>query len=241
MAVDRCHVVQAEEIGLGERSDIVTVVGISLLAYALSNVLHEGVGHGGACLLVGGVPQSLSSMAFECGLGQGGPWARRLVAAGGTLVNLAAAGLGFALLRHRRRKSAQVQYFVWLFATVNLLQGTGYFLFSGVGDVGDWAAFINGMGARTMWRVGLILLGAVTYYLGVRLALAQLTPFIGGKAPMRYRRANTLMLTPYLSGGALYIGAGTLNPAGPMLIALSAAASSLGGTSGLAWGQQLLR
>ena len=32
----------------------------------LGNVLHEGAGHGGACLLVGGKPLALSSVYFEC-------------------------------------------------------------------------------------------------------------------------------------------------------------------------------
>ena len=34
------------------RIDPLTVGAIGILAYMLANVLHEGLGHGGACLLV---------------------------------------------------------------------------------------------------------------------------------------------------------------------------------------------
>ena len=48
-------------------------------------------------------------------------------------------------------------------------------------------------------------------------------------------------MIPYLVGAALYVAAGLLNPVGPRLVLISAAAASLGGTSGLAWMAQLLR
>ena len=49
------------------------------------------------------------------------------------------------------------------------------------------------------------------------------------------------MLVPYVTGAALYLVAGVFNPAGLGLLAISGAAASLGGTSGLAWGPQYLR
>jgi hypothetical protein len=64
--------------------DALTAGAIGILAYMLGNVLHEGAGHGGACLLVGAKPLVLSSVHFECSLDS------RLVMAGGTLVNLLA-------------------------------------------------------------------------------------------------------------------------------------------------------
>ena len=52
--------------------------------------------------------------------------------------------------------------------------------------------------------------------------------------------AYVYTLTPYLVGSALYVVAGLRNPAGLMLVLISALAASLGGTSGFAWGPQLL-
>jgi hypothetical protein len=49
------------------------------------------------------------------------------------------------------------------------------------------------------------------------------------------RRARVLTLVPYLAGGALYVIAGLLNPMSPVLVLISAAAASFGGTSALTW------
>jgi hypothetical protein len=45
---------------------------------------------------------------------------------------------------------------------------------------------------------------------------------------------------PYLTSGILSCAAGALNPVGPLLILISAAAASFGGHSGLAWMSTLL-
>jgi hypothetical protein len=45
---------------------------------------------------------------------------------------------------------------------------------------------------------------------------------------------------PYLTGGIVSCLAGLLNPVGIVLVGISAAAASFGGTSGLAWMMQLL-
>jgi hypothetical protein len=71
--------------------------------------------------------------------------------------------------------------------------------------------------------------------------LAKAAPLIGGNVAVRYRRANLLMLIPYFVGAAMGVIAGALNPQAKALLLISAVAASLGGTSGLAWGPQLLR
>ncbi len=125
--------------------DLLAVAAVGLVVYALSNLLHEGLGHGGTCLLVGGKPVVLSSLHFHGdteGLSRG---ANRLIAAGGTLANLLVGGIALAALSHSRTLLAQTRYFFWLLAFVNLFQGTGYFLFSGVTGIGDWTAVIAGL------------------------------------------------------------------------------------------------
>jgi hypothetical protein len=53
-------------------------------------------------------------------------------------------------------------------------------------------------------------------------------------------RYNIAPLVPYLTAGVLACVAGALNPLGPLLILISAAAASFGGNSGLAWMWNLL-
>jgi hypothetical protein len=209
--------------------DALTVGAIGILAYMLGNVLHEGAGHGGACLLVGAKPLVLSSVHFECSLDS------RLVMAGGTLVNLLAGAVFFALGRCTGRSSPRLKYFFWISMTVNLFTGTGYFLFSGIGGIGDWGEFIQGLGPQWLWRIGLTIFGAVTYLFAARISLLELRPLIGSTKEQRYRRAVRFSAIPYFAGGILMCIAGALNPKGMILILISAAASTFGGTSGLMW------
>jgi hypothetical protein len=160
--------------------------------------------------------------------------------AGGTLVNLAAGGFFWALLRFSQRTSARLRYFFWIGMTINLLQAGGYFLFSGIGNIGDWAEFIKGLEAAWVWRVGLTVVGIASYAMFVWLALLELRPLIGGDSVERKILATRLTVPPYLVGGTLSCVAGLFNPVGMILVAISAAAASFGGTSGLAWMAQWL-
>jgi hypothetical protein len=219
--------------------DRLTLVAIAWLAYTVANVAHEGVGHGGACLVVGGRPIALSAVHFEGDLDGLPPSARRLEAAGGTLVNFACGALCLLLLR-RRGEPSPARYFFWLLGTLSLLQAFGYWLFSGIGRIGDWTVVWDGVEPAWVWRVGLALAGAAGYWTTIVASLRLLLPFVGS-GPDRARRAVALTVVPYLAGGLLYVAAGALNPHGARLVAISAAAASFGGASALAWMAQLLR
>jgi len=216
-------------------ADPLTVGAIAILAYMLGNVLHEGLGHGGACVLAGAKPLVISTVHFECS--QEG----RLVMAGGTLVNFLAGGVFFVLGRLTGGHYARLKYFCWISMTVNLYTATGYFLFSGIGGIGDWGEFIVGLGPQWLWRIGLTIFGAATYLLAARVSLLELRPLIGSDKEERYRRAERLSTIPYFAGGTLMCIAGSLNPKGAVLILISAAASTFGGTSALMWSPQMLR
>jgi hypothetical protein len=215
--------------------DPFTVGSIAILAYMLGNVLHEGLGHGGACLLSGAKPLVLSSVHFECSVDS------RLVMAGGTLVNLLAGAVFFVLGRLTGARYPRLKYFLWICMTVNLFTGTGYFLFSGIGGIGDWGDFIQGLGPQWVWRIGLTIFGATTYLLAGRISLLELRPLIGSDKEQRYQRAVQLSVIPYFAGGILMCIAGSLNPKGAILILISAGASTFGGTSGLMWTTQMLK
>ena len=78
------------------------------------------------------------------------------------------------------RQAVSWRYFFWLLMTFNLFDAGGYFLFSGIGNFGDWAAVVAGWQPAWAWRVGLIALGTVTYFLlFVPLCLRELRPFFG--------------------------------------------------------------
>ena len=215
--------------------DAYTVASISILAYMLGSLLHEGAGHGGACVLSGAKPLVLSSVHFECSVDT------RLVMAGGTIANFIAAALFFLLGRLTSGRYPPWKYFCWIAMTINLFTATGYFLFSGIGGIGDWAAFIQGLDPQWAWRIGLTIVGAIAYFYSARLSLLELRPLIGSDPEERFRRAVRLSRIPYFVGGIFMCIAGALNPRGMILILISAAASTFGGTSGLIWDTFWLR
>ena len=212
-----------------------TIVAIAIVAYMFGNVVHEAVGHGGACLLSGGRPISVSSVSMECSADT------RLVTAGGTIMNVVAAAFFFVLGRVVGRGSPRLKYFCWISMTVNLFTAAGYFMFSGIGGFGDWAVFIRGLGPQWAWRIGMTIFGAVAYMAAAFLSLLELRPLIGSDKTLRFARAVELSKLPYFAGGILACIAGSLNPAGWILLALSAAASTFGGTSGLLWMMEWLK
>jgi hypothetical protein len=217
------------------QADLLTIAVIAIAATVITDFIHEGIGHGGMCAATGGQPLVLSTVHFECSADT------RLVAAGGTLANLIFGAL-FWVAALAVRQTASWRYFFWLVMTFNLFDAGGYFLFSGIGNFGDWAAVVAGWQPGWAWRVGLIALGTVTYFLlFVPFCLRELRPFLGKDPEIRVRRARSLTLTPYLTAGILSCIAGALNPVGPLLILISAAAASFGGKSGLAWMWTLLR
>ncbi len=222
---------------LRERSypDLFTIVAITIVSTVITSFIHEAVGHGGMCVATGGNPIVLSTVHFECSAEP------RLLAAGGTLANLILGALSWGAAR-AFRKSASWRYFFWQLMTFNLFDAGGYFLFSGIGNFGDWAAVVAGWHPVWAWRSGLIALGVLTYFfLFVPLCLRELRPFLGKDPVLRVGRARRMTLVPYLTTGILSCIAGALNPVGPLLILLSAAAASFGGKSGLAWMWTLLR
>ena len=186
-------------------------------------------------MATGGQPLALSTVHFECSVEP------RLVAAGGTLANLVFGALSWGAARAVKH-SASWRFFLWLLMTFNLFDAGGYFLFSGIGNFGDWAVVVAGWQPAWAWRVGLIALGVVTYFLWfVPLCLRELRPFLGRDSAIRVRCARRLSLVSYFTSGILSCIAGSLNPVGPLLILVSAAASSFGGHSGLAWMWTLLQ
>jgi len=222
-------------------NDWLTVASLAVLAYAAANVLHEGVGHGGACALVGGVPQLLTSANFECGTYGLTPTASRLIAASGTIANLIGGATAVIAYRRSGTHGQAVRFFLWLFATINFFTAFGYFLLSGVGRIGDWADVMAAVHPQWVWRLPLAAGGFALYWLAAQRAFAALGRFIGGRPSVRFIVGKRMAVLSYVSGGILYCLAGALNPGGPRLLLISAAAASVGGTSGLWWGTNFLR
>lgn len=207
------------------KDDPLTLIAISALACVLQDVLHEGLGHGVTAWLSGARQLTISTVALQSDI------STRWISANGTLVNLLVAGIFWLLLRKADPYAPALRYFLVLAMMGNLLTGTGYFLFSGVANFGDWAAVIHGLHPYWLWRALLIVVGAASYYASMLLVAAQLRSF--RRSDESWRRIRGLSWTPYFTDGALAGVAGLLNPAGLFYVVASALPSTLGANSGL--------
>jgi hypothetical protein len=215
------------------KPDTLTVIAISIVASAVTDILHEALGHGGACMLTGAQPLVVSTVHFECSIDS------RVVSAGGTIVNLIAGVICWAAAR--KVQAPRLRYFLWLLTVFNLLSAGGYFLYSGIGNIGDWAYVIHDLRPAWAWRVGLTALGLVSYRFFVLTSIREMQPLLSTNQEQRLRRARRLTFIPYFTNGVLLTVAGLFNPVGMFLVAISAMAASFGGTSGLMWMGSLLR
>lgn len=205
------------------KHNLFTIAAIAVIASAGATLLHEGVGHGVVAWLRGAVPTELTSNHLTS------LHEDRWVLAGGTLVNLAV-GIFALLASYRAGKCATLRYFLWLFAAFNLLSGTGYFLFSGIGDVGDWHAIIVGLPHQVALRIAMSVFGFASYFFVVRQLAAAVRPFVA-----RQSDYNPVGRWPYLVAGIFGIVAGLLDPMGIRLLFLSTVPAAFGGHSGLLW------
>jgi len=215
--------------------DFLTLLAVTLVVYTASSILHEGIGHGLARVLLGGKIGTIASTACIPAGGELGQSADRLIAAAGTVVNLLTAALCWWFLVGAGNLSAWTRYFLWLLMTVNGFMGAGYLAVPTLIGFGDWMTVLRGLQPYWLWRMGFILVGVILYGTIAYLAVRTLEPFLGREVTLRRSRALRLALVPYVAGGLAFSAAGLFNPVGIRLVVISAAASSFGGASGLVW------
>jgi len=74
----------------------------------------------------------------------------------------------------------------------------------------------------------------------VLFSMRKMDTFIGGEGLEQIDHAQRLSLVAWLSGWVAAVLIGFLNPYGIVIVLISSVASSMGGTSGLAWMMQML-
>lgn len=222
------------------KPDWLTVAAIAVVTHAVAVFIHEAAGHGGTCVAVGCTPRLVTTMQFRGDEGSLPKLAVDAISAGGTAANLVAAAIAVLFMRRYGRPARTAWFFLWLFASVNLFAATGYLLYSGLANIGDWANIVRGLKPAWLWHLVLIAIGAPGYWLATRWAMDRLGRRIQS-AGGRVRAAYRYTLASYIAIAAFAIVGGMFEPDGAFLVLISAAAASLGGMSALAWGPQLLQ
>ena len=212
---------------MAQSNSKLTIISMAVIASAMATLLHEGLGHGVTAWLRGDIPTELTSNHLsDLHLDH---W----LEAGGTLVNLFVGGVSL-WISHSLVTRANLRYFCWILAALNLLPAAGYFLFSGVMGIGDWQAVINGLPNQVLLRIIMSLFGAGLYYYFVRLLAIAVRPFSPERSDY-----NTVGRLPYYAACIFSCMAGALDPLGLELFFTSTVAAAFGGSSGLMWADSL--
>jgi hypothetical protein len=130
---------------------------------------------------------------------------------------------------------ANIRYFLWISAALNLLPGAGYFLFSGIFGFGDWFQVILGLPHQVALRVGMTIFGAALYVFVVRLLAISVCPFVPDRSAY-----NSVGRLPYYAAGLFSCAAGAFDPLGIKLLFVSTIPAAFGGSSGLLWADSLM-
>jgi hypothetical protein len=191
---------------------LLTLAAIACAAYLVADLAHEGLGHGGACLALGGRVLLLDTTFEDCSLHS------RLIDGAGPAIGLLVALLAWAGARATR---ANLRVFCTLLFAFAAFWNIGYMLKSGLMWSGDWHFVIQGLEPATAWHIGLAVVGAVLYVAAMRV-LARIWPPGDGLSSAAFA------LAAFLSAAVLSAAGGFFDPRGPAIVLSDALPSSLG-------------
>jgi hypothetical protein len=257
------------------RISLASVASIGVLAFGLEPIVHEVLGHAVVCWLTGGKILLISSTALQTASASrlvpaAGPLANILfglvaLALLRSLTTQQNANAHARTVAHATRAEALADtateapaasgvtrisltlLFLYFFAFANLFLATGYILYSGLINFGDFAAVIDGLRPAWLYRAALVIIGALGYRYGIAqaarclaqlLARAHAQPASAALAsplpavPLSLPVARRIIHTACFAGGALFLLSSFLNPIGPNLIFYDGLSGTIGLTLG---------
>ena len=216
-------------------TDIPTVMAIGATTYLVTGLIHEGAGHLGACGIVGGTAMGMSTGVADCDWSDVGLGGRRTVALGGVAANLTFSLSTMTSLLVNPPKNSREYFALWLFTSINLLQGVGYPLVSVWTPIGDFStnAALEGVKNPLPWQISLSLASGGLLFASIPLMHQLGKPLFGDDKSYR-RRLFLLTVVPYLTGSTLLTLSGLLFRDTP-LMAISTGVANFAGTLFLAY------
>ncbi len=138
------------------KQDLVTAGALAAFAFMAADLSHEVIGHGTVAFLEHAKQIQLSYTALSTDV------AGRALVLAGPLINLVFGGIAYLALRMRRFVPA-TEWFLFLFASMSLLNLSSYLILSGVTNTGDLAVALVGLPRILALRWFMGLLGVGTY------------------------------------------------------------------------------
>ena len=206
-----------------------TLAAVGFLAYYVTVMWHEVVGHGSVMYLIGARHFILTSTSIDTSdlqaAAQSVTLGDRLVSMAGSVSNVVLGILLYPLFRVLCRKNASLtlRLFLWLLMAVGLFIGFIYPVYSGVFGVGDWSDAIESLPHHALLRVLGVVIGTLFCIGVVRFFAMRFADF-----PENLWR---LSLIPYFSAALVFCLAGLRIPGGGRLMIISAIPAALIGQS----------
>lgn len=198
---------------------LATLAAAAAAAYAAADFAHEGLGHGGACLLSGGRLIVLSTTYADCSISS------RFIDGAGPVAGIAAALIAWLWLRLVPPRGFAARAFLCCLFAFAVFWNVGYLIKSGLTDQGDWAYVIRGLEPFVFWHVVLAAVGIVLYIAAMRLLANTIRVRLAGEGECTPR---VFAFTAYGAAALLSALAASFDPRGPSTIFSDALPSSLG-------------
>ena len=206
-----------------------TLAALGFLAYYITVMWHEIMGHGLTLYLIGAHHFILTSTSMNSPdiqytadtitLGN------RVVSVDGAISNIVLGLALFPLFRSLTRKNANftLRLFLWLLCALNIFLGFVYPVFSGIFGVADFAQAILSLPHHALLRVLEVVIGTLFCVITVRFFAVSFAEF----PENRWR----LALIPYVSASIVFCLAGLRNPNGAHSMFISVLPAALMGQS----------
>jgi hypothetical protein len=204
-----------------------TLAAVGFLAYYITVMWHEILGHGLMLYVIGARHFILTSTSMHSPeisfSGERITPGARLALVAGPLSNAVLGIMLYPIFRSVTRRGANLtlRFFLWLLTALNFFLGFVYMFFSGVFGVADYAGAIAGLPHHALLRVLEVVIGTLLCGATVRFFATSFAEFPGN--------LWRLSLVPYASAALLFCVAGLRIPnGGPMMIISVIPAALLG-------------
>jgi hypothetical protein len=177
--------------------DLPTTLAIGVTASVAQFVVHEVLGHGSACLLVGGRVLAVAPLWMRCSVDH------RLMVLAGPMANVVVGAVCWAVLRASPLRTAGVRLFVWLSIAFQWLVAAGYLAVGAASGFGDWPVILPALSSWPV-RVVAIAVAAGGYLLSLR-ALARVGMQRLGSSLAEESRLGRLGFLPSLAAAAVSV------------------------------------
>lgn len=184
------------------RDDMYTVIAIAMLAACTSDVAHEAIGHGSACLLSGQRIVLLNSAFFHCS------GFSRYTSVAGPLGNLTAGLAAFAAQGFISVRRPALRLYALLLMAFSLFWEAGYLIQAMIKDRGDSVfAYRELIGSENLTvRSVAVVIGVLAYFLFSRMLRFRAAVFANAPGRLRWllRASWATAIVGMALAGSLY-------------------------------------